>query len=59
MHVIRKFNINRNHQNKTLPLLVEIVNNMLEGLIDIGASMSMMSTIVLWELGLMHMVTKS
>jgi hypothetical protein len=59
MHVIQKINVNRNHHNKTLHLLVEIANNLLEGLVDIGASMSVMSIVVVRELGLMHMVTKS
>jgi hypothetical protein len=59
MHVIQKININRNHHNKTLHLLVEIANNMLEGLVDASASMSMMSIVVVQELGLMHMVTRS
>jgi coenzyme F420-reducing hydrogenase delta subunit len=39
-HVVQKVNIHKNHC-KTLHLLVEINNNLLEGLVDIGASMLM------------------
>lgn len=34
--------ITKSHHNKTLHLLVEINNNLVEGLVDIGASMSVM-----------------
>jgi hypothetical protein len=37
-HVVRKFNIHKNHR-KTLHLPVEINNNLIERLVDIGASM--------------------
>ncbi len=47
-HVVRKININESHCNKTLHLLVE-------GLVDIGALMSITSTVV-HELSIMHLV---
>jgi hypothetical protein len=46
-HVIHKISINQNYHSKPLHLLVEIGNNFVEGLVDIGAYMSMMfATIV-------------
>jgi hypothetical protein len=33
-HVIQRININNNHRNKTLHLLVEINNNLIEGLVN-------------------------
>jgi hypothetical protein len=38
---------------------VEINNCVVEGLIDIGASMSMMVVVVVRELGITHLVTSS
>jgi hypothetical protein len=40
---MRKININRSH-NKTIHLLVEMNNYIIEGLIDIRASMSIVAT---------------
>jgi hypothetical protein len=37
-----------------LHLFVEIKNNLIEGLVDIGASMSI---VIVWELGIMHLVS--
>jgi predicted aspartyl protease len=42
-----------------LHLLVEINNYVVEGLVDIGTSMSIMATTIVKELGIMHLVTKS
>jgi predicted aspartyl protease len=56
---LRKIYINKTHQSKTLHLLVEINNYIIEGLVDTGASMSVMATIVVRELGMMHLVTRS
>ncbi len=49
---LRKICVNKTHQSKTLHLPVEISNCVVEGLIDTGASMS-----VVRELGMMHLVT--
>jgi len=46
--------INKSYSNKTLHLFVEISNNLIEGLVDIGASMSIA---IVWELGIMHLVS--
>jgi hypothetical protein len=54
-----RINIHKNSDNKTLHLLVELNNNLFEGLVDTNASMSIMSTIVVCELGIMHIVFKS
>jgi len=48
-HVVQKININKSHCNKMLNLLVE-------GLVDIGTSMSIMSIVVVHELSIMHLV---
>ncbi|CAK9855784.1 unnamed protein product, partial [Sphagnum jensenii] len=40
---------------KTLHLSVEINNCLIEGLVDTGASMSVMAAAVVRELGLMHL----
>jgi hypothetical protein len=36
---VNRINVHKNHRNKTLHLLVEINNHLVEGLVDIGASM--------------------
>jgi predicted aspartyl protease len=56
---LRKICINKTHRNKTLHLLLEINNYIVEGLVDTGASMSVMAAVVVRELGMMHMVTGS
>jgi len=53
----RKICINKTHRSKTLHLLVEINNYVVEGMVDTGASMSVMATAVVRELGMMHLVT--
>jgi len=54
---LRKICINKTHRNKTLHLLVEISNYVVEGLVDTGASMSVMAAVVVRKLGMMHLVT--
>jgi predicted aspartyl protease len=56
---LRKICINKTHRSKTLHLLVEINNYVVEGLVDTGASMSVMAVAVVRELGIMHLVTTS
>ncbi len=56
---LRKICINKTHRSKTLHLLVEINNYIVEGLVDTGASMSVMVAAVVRELGMMHLVTGS
>jgi len=51
--------INKTHQSKTFHLFVEINNYVVEGLVDIGASMSVMVVTVVGELGIMDFVTRS
>jgi hypothetical protein len=53
---IRRVSVNKTHCSKTLHLAVEINQAMIEGLVDIGASMSIMAASVVKELGIMHMV---
>jgi predicted aspartyl protease len=54
---LRKIYINKTHRSKILHLLVEI-NNYVEGLVDTGASMSIMDATVVRESGIMHLVTR-
>jgi hypothetical protein len=54
---LRKICINKTHRNKTLHLLVEINNYVIEGLVDTGASMSVIAAAVVRKLGMMHLVT--
>jgi hypothetical protein len=56
---LRKICINKTHRSKTLHLLVEINNYVVEGLVDTRASMSVMVVAVIRELGMMHLVTRS
>jgi predicted aspartyl protease len=56
---LRRICINKIHRSKTLHLFVEINNYIFEGLVDTGASMSVMATAVVRELGMMHLVTGS
>jgi predicted aspartyl protease len=53
---VRRICVNRTHRSKTLHLSVEINGCLIEGLVDTGASMSVMAAAVVRELGLMHMV---
>jgi predicted aspartyl protease len=56
---LRRICINKTHRSKTLHLPVEINSYVVEGLVDIGASMSVMAAAVVKELGIMHLVTGS
>jgi predicted aspartyl protease len=51
--------INKTHRSKTLHLSVEVNQCLIEGLVDTGASMSVMVAVVVRELGLMHLVSGS
>jgi hypothetical protein len=56
---IRRICINKTHRSKKLHLPVEINSYVVEGLVDTGASMSVMAAAVVRELGMMHLVTGS
>jgi predicted aspartyl protease len=51
--------INKTHRSKTFHLSVKVNNYLIEGLVDTGASMSVMAASVVRELGLMHLVSGS
>lgn len=51
-----KISVNKNHGSKTLHLLVEINIHIVEGLVDIGASMSIIVANVVKKSGIMHLV---
>lgn len=54
---VTKVCINKTNHNKTFHLVVEIKQALLEGLIDNGASMSIMVTSVVREFNIMHLVS--
>jgi len=56
---LRRLRINKTHRSKTLHLSMEVNQCLIEGLVDTGASMSVMAAAVVQELGLMHLVTGS
>jgi len=56
---VRRICVNKTHRSKTLHLSVKINNYLVEGLVDTGASMSVMAAAVVRELGLMHLVAGS
>ncbi len=57
--MLRRICINKTHRSKTLHLMVEINDCLIEGLVDTGASMSVMATAVVRELGMMHLISGS
>jgi predicted aspartyl protease len=56
---IRRICVNKTSRSKTLHLPVEIGRYIVEGLVDTGASMSVMATAVVREMGMMHLVVGS
>jgi len=56
---LKRLCINKTHRSKTLHMAVEVNNYLVEGLVNTGASMSVMATVVVRELGLMHLVSGS
>jgi predicted aspartyl protease len=55
---LKRIYINKTHRSKTLHLLVEINNYVVERLVDIEASMYVMVAAMVRELGIMHLVAK-
>jgi len=53
---IRRIYVNKTNRSKTLHLPVEINGYVVEGLVDTGASMSVMVAAVVRELGMMHLI---
>jgi predicted aspartyl protease len=56
---IRRICVNKTSRSKTLHLLVEINRYIVEGLVDTGASMSVMVATMVREMGMMHLVVGS
>ncbi len=54
---LRKICVSKTHRSKTLHLPVDISDCIIEGLVDTGASMSVLVAAVVRELGIMHLVT--
>jgi hypothetical protein len=54
---LRKICVSKTHRSKTLHLSVEISKCIVEGLVDTEAFMSVLATVVMRELGMMHLVT--
>jgi hypothetical protein len=56
---IRRICVNKTSRSKTLHLPVEINRYIIEGLVDTGASMSVMAATMVREMGMMHSVVGS
>jgi len=56
---LRRLCINKTHRSKTLHLSVEVNQCLIKGLVDTGASMSVVAAAIVRELGLMHLVIRS
>jgi predicted aspartyl protease len=56
---IRRICVNKTSRSKTLHLPMEIHRYIVEGLVDTGASMSVMAAAVVREMGMMHLVVGS
>jgi predicted aspartyl protease len=56
---LRRQYISKTHSSKTLHLTIEVIQCLIEGLVDTGASMSVMAAAIVRELGLMHLVSRS
>ncbi len=56
---LRRLYISKTHRSKTFHLTIEVNQSLIEGLVDTGASMSVMAAVVVRELGLMHLVSGS
>jgi hypothetical protein len=54
---LRKICVSKTHRSKTLHLPIEISDCIIEGLVDTGASMSVLAATVVRELGIMHLIT--
>jgi hypothetical protein len=56
---LRRICVNKTHRSKTLHLSIEMNDCLIEGLVDTGASMSVMAAAVVREMGMMHLVSGS
>jgi hypothetical protein len=56
---LKRICVNKTHMSKTLHLSIEINGYLIEGLVDTGASMSVMAVAVVTEMGMMHLVSGS
>jgi predicted aspartyl protease len=56
---IRRICVNKTNRSKTFHMPVEINRYVVEGLVDTGASMSVMAAVVVRELGMMHLIAGS
>ncbi|CAN5950853.1 unnamed protein product [Sphagnum jensenii] len=56
---LRRICVNKTHKSKTLHLSIEMNDFLIEGLVDTGASMSVMAATVVREMGMMHLVSGS
>ncbi len=55
--VVRMISMNKTYRRKTMHLLIEINNGVIEGLVDTGTSMLVITASILRELGIMHLVS--
>jgi len=57
--ILRRICVNKTHRSKTLHLSVEMNDCLIEGLVDTGASMSVMAAAMVREMGMMHLISGS
>ncbi len=55
--VVKRISANTNYKSKTMRLLTEINNGMIERLVDTGAFMLVMAASIIQKLGIMQMVS--
>jgi hypothetical protein len=56
---IKKVSVNKNHKGKTMHLIVEMQDGLIERLVDTSVSMLVMATKIVQELGIMHLVSSN
>ncbi len=56
---LRRICVNKTHMSKTLHLSVEMNDCLIKGLVDTGVSMSVMAAVVVREMGMMHLISRS
>jgi hypothetical protein len=56
---IKQICVNKNRKGKTLHLTIEVQNGLIEGLVDIGASMLIIAIGVVQELSITHLVSRT
>jgi len=56
---IKKVSVNKNHKGKTMHLIVEMQDGLIERLENTSVSMLVMAAKIVQELGIMHLVSSN